>query len=169
MSTDVLRFEPRDEREQQAVGELLALTLVDNGIVYLQGDLGAGKTTLVRGFLRGLGYQGNVKSPTYTLIEPYSVAGRAICHLDLYRLADPEELEYLGIRDLLAERATLLIEWPEQGAGALPEADLQVAIAYQESGRLVLFSASTRSGEEHLERLQRLAESRGVIIPTATN
>ena len=89
-------------------------------IVYLKGDLGAGKTTLVRGFLRGLGYKGTVKSPTYTLIEPYRIAGKSICHLDLYRLADAEELEYLGVRDLLQEETVLLIEWPERGEGVLP-------------------------------------------------
>jgi tRNA threonylcarbamoyladenosine biosynthesis protein TsaE len=89
-------------------------------LVTLQGDLGTGKTTLVRGLLRGRGYQGPVRSPTFTLVEPYDVVDGRVYHLDLYRLGDGEELEYLGLRDMLAEPALLLIEWPERGAGWLP-------------------------------------------------
>lgn len=156
MSTETGWFEPADEDEQQLLGKALALTLDDNPIIYLQGDLGAGKTTLVRGFLRALGHQGTVKSPTYTLIEPYEIAGRTVCHLDLYRLADPDELEYLGIRDLLAEHAALLIEWPEQGAGALPQADLRIQIEHRAEGRLVGIHAGTSRGMTQLQRLRGL-------------
>ncbi len=96
--------------------------------VHLEGDLGAGKTTLVRGALRALGHRGPVKSPTYTLIEPYEVGGTRLYHLDLYRLSDPGELEYLGLRELLAEPAWVFIEWPEHGRPWLPPADLRLSI-----------------------------------------
>ncbi len=109
------------------------------GVVFLRGDLGAGKTTLVRGLLRGLGHEGPVRSPTYTLIEPYEVAGQRLYHLDLYRLGDPEELEFLGLRDLLDGEALLLVEWPERGAGVLPEPELIIDIAHAPPGRRIRF------------------------------
>jgi tRNA threonylcarbamoyladenosine biosynthesis protein TsaE len=120
---------------QEDLGRCLALCAPRPFVVYLEGDLGAGKTTLVRGFLRGLGHAGNVKSPTFTLIEPYDVPSGPVFHLDLYRLADPEELEYLGLRDLLGERSVLLVEWPERGEGSLPSADLRIAIEHRDSAR----------------------------------
>jgi len=104
-------------------------------VVYLHGDLGAGKTTLVRAWLRALGYEGTVKSPTYGLIETYQIEGVAIAHLDLYRLSDPEELEFLGIRDLSAETDLMLIEWPEKGHGLLPKSDLEILLEYAGDGR----------------------------------
>lgn len=107
------------------------------GLVFLRGDLGAGKTTLVRGLLRGLGHVGPVRSPTYTLIEPYEVAGQRLYHLDLYRLGDPEELEFLGLRDLLDGEGLLLVEWPDRGAGVLPSPDLIIDIAHVPPGRRV--------------------------------
>jgi tRNA threonylcarbamoyladenosine biosynthesis protein TsaE len=122
-------------------------------IVYLEGDLGAGKTTLVRGFLRGLGYRGNVKSPTFTILEPYELGDRAVYHLDLYRLADPGELEYLGLRDLLAQDATLLIEWPEHGRGMLPDADITVNIGYRNEGRSLDIRSCSTKGERLLGSL----------------
>ncbi len=100
------------------------------GIILLNGDLGAGKTTLVRGLLRHLGYQGVVKSPTYTLVEPYEINGRHIYHFDLYRLGDPEELEYMGGRDYWDENSLCLIEWAEKAQGYLPEADLSITIQH---------------------------------------
>jgi len=103
-------------------------------IIALEGELGAGKTTLVGGILRSYGVTGPVRSPTYTLIEPYETPSRAIYHLDLYRLTDPDEVEPLGIRDLLAGSALLLIEWPSRAAGSIPAADLQVDIAYPPTG-----------------------------------
>lgn len=140
-------IEAADEAAQLAVGARLAAAVRSvrpegGGVIHLRGDLGAGKTTLVRGVLRGLGHRGPVRSPTYTLVEPYDAVDPPVRHLDLYRLGDPEELEYLGLRDLLGERALLLIEWPERGAGALPAADLEVAIAHAGGGRRLVLRAS---------------------------
>lgn len=118
-------------------------------VIALEGELGAGKTTLVGGFLKALGFQGHARSPTYTLIEPYELAGRSVYHLDLYRLTDPHEVEALGLRDLLRPRAVFLIEWPERGAGMLPAFDLVVHIRYDEAsiGRDVLLRSHSSAGQ----------------------
>jgi tRNA threonylcarbamoyladenosine biosynthesis protein TsaE len=142
-----------DAAATEALGARLAQSLVP-AIVYLQGDLGTGKTTLTRGLLRGLGHEGRVRSPTYTLVEPYRFAGGVIYHLDLYRLADPEELEWLGLRDMLAEHALLLVEWPERGAGVLPPADLIITLEYSGSGRRVTLDAASAAGEQLLENVR---------------
>jgi len=126
-----------NEAAMMAFGGKLADDLQDGGIVLLKGDLGAGKTTLVRGLLRHLGHEGIVKSPTYTLVEPYEFEGRKVYHFDLYRLGDPEELEYMGGRDYWESGALCLIEWPEQAKGYLPEADLTIEISYQDTGRII--------------------------------
>jgi tRNA threonylcarbamoyladenosine biosynthesis protein TsaE len=128
------RFEAVDEAATLALGEELARLFATGGIVYLSGDLGAGKTTLVRGLLRALGFEGRVKSPSYGLIESYRIAGRDIHHLDLYRLGHGEEIAYLGLEDLLGEDSLLLIEWPERGEGWLPEADWRVRIEDRAGG-----------------------------------
>jgi len=119
------------------LGGKIADQFPEGGIVLLNGDLGAGKTTLVRGLLRHLGFEGIVKSPTYTLVEPYQVAGRLIYHFDLYRLGDPEELEYIGGRDYWNNNALCLIEWPEKARSYLPEADLNLTITHQGTARLI--------------------------------
>ncbi len=136
-----------DAQATRAFGKRLADCCRGGLLVFLHGDLGAGKTTLVRGFLLAAGCSGAVKSPTYTLVEPYSSQRGSFYHLDLYRLADPEELEWIGVRDLLDGEQVCLIEWPEQGAGFLPEADLHVYLAVENSGRRVSLECGTARGE----------------------
>jgi len=127
----------QNEQEMMQLGGRIADQFTKGGIVLLNGDLGAGKTTLVRGLLRHLGYQGIVKSPTYTLVEPYQFENRTVYHFDLYRLGDPEELEYIGGRDYWNSDALCLIEWPEKALGFLPEANLIVNIIYDGEARIV--------------------------------
>lgn len=136
-----------DEAATVALGESLGRMLVGGGVVYLEGTLGAGKTTLTRGVLRAFGHQGAVKSPTYTLVEPYELAGQAIYHFDLYRLGEPEELEYMGIRDYFLEHSLCIVEWPERGQGYLPLADIRVQLTVQESGRLATLTAVSDRGK----------------------
>jgi len=150
----VKRLHLRGEEAQVAFGGRLAAHLEAPCVIYLEGDLGTGKTTLVRGVLRGLGYRGSVRSPTYTLIEPYELGGFRVFHLDLYRLGDPEELEYLGLRDLLDEDSILLVEWPERGAGALPPADLLIRIAHSPPGRALEICPTGCIGERIAEVLE---------------
>lgn len=141
------------EAQQVAFGARLSAAVGDKALIFLQGDLGAGKTTLVRGFLQARGHRGNVKSPTYTLIEPYELPAGPCYHLDLYRLGDGEELEYLGLRELLAERAVVLVEWPQRGAGWLPRPDLLIEIGHQGEGRSVHLLAQTATGQNVLSVL----------------
>ena len=108
--------------------------------IHLEGDLGAGKTTLVRGFLRALGHVGAVRSPTYTLLEPYEFADLTVLHFDLYRVADPDELEYLGVREQSDDRTLWLVEWPDRGAGWLPDPELVVCLRQEGGGRRLLLS-----------------------------
>lgn len=128
-----------DEEATLQLGKSIAQQFSSGGVIFLNGDLGAGKTTFVRGFLMAFNYYGAVKSPTYTLVEPYHLASREIYHFDLYRLGDPEELEYAGCRDYFHSQALCLIEWPEKADGYLPKADLSLNLHYQDEGRLALY------------------------------
>lgn len=130
-----MQFTLTTHEAMEAWGSALSKQLSAPAIVYLNGNLGAGKTTLVRGFLRGLGHQGAVKSPTYTIVESYPFAGFECFHFDLYRMADPEELEAMGIRDYMHDKAICMIEWPERGEGVLAEADIVIDIEILEIGR----------------------------------
>ncbi len=125
-------------------------------LIALRGDLGAGKTTISRGILNGLGHSGSVKSPTYTLVEPYELPLGRVCHFDFYRLIDPEELEYMGFRDYLVEASLCLIEWPERGQGFLPNADIEIGIIQTEQGRTVNLKAGTDLGNKIILGLQEL-------------
>lgn len=128
----------------EALGAALAAGLGAGGLlVTLAGELGSGKTTLVRGLLRAVGVEGVIRSPTYTLVEPYAAGGRDVYHLDLYRIADPGELELIGIRDLLAHDALVLVEWPERGAGALPTPDLALTLAHAPEGRTIALAPAS--------------------------
>ena len=144
-----------DEERQVAFGERLGQALAWRGRLYLEGELGAGKTTLSRGILRGLGHAGAVKSPTYTLVEPYELPQGRVYHFDLYRLADPEELEFIGGRDLFADDALCIVEWPSRGAGWLPVADLTLTLLLQDCGRVAHLEAHSEHGRDVIARLSR--------------
>lgn len=149
-----------DEAGLTALAAALAPALRDGGVVHLRGDLGAGKTTFARALLRALGVGQRVKSPTYSLIESYQVAERVLHHLDLYRIADPGELEWLGLPDLADPAALLLIEWPERGGAALPPPDLIVQLDHAGARRDFRLTAATARGARWVEQgLGRAAQT----------
>ena len=158
------------EADTERLGAALAPQLRAGLVLFLHGELGAGKTTFVRGILRGLGYTGAVKSPTYTLVEPYQMGDLTIYHFDLYRLNDPEELEFLGVRDYLEGSGVCLVEWAERGAGVLPAPDVDIAIERQEERRVVRFTSRTENGAVLLHGLTTAmdggsAENAGAVFP----
>jgi tRNA threonylcarbamoyladenosine biosynthesis protein TsaE len=126
--------------DTEEFGAALWSLLPEKGVIFLQGDLGAGKTTLVRGFLRASGFSGAVKSPTFTLVEEYTLGERKIFHFDLYRLNDPEELEWMGIRDYFDQNSLCFIEWAERGTGFLPEPDMIISLTVEGLGRNIRFN-----------------------------
>jgi tRNA threonylcarbamoyladenosine biosynthesis protein TsaE len=145
-----------DEAATVEFGAALAKALVPGLAIYLHGDLGAGKTTLVRGLLHGLGYVGKVKSPTYTLVEPYEMldshaAQLNLYHFDLYRFNDDEEWEAAGFRDYFNPGSVCLIEWPEKAAHVLPEPDIEIRFNIKGTGRSVYVAAHTEHGQQCVE------------------
>jgi tRNA threonylcarbamoyladenosine biosynthesis protein TsaE len=151
--------------QTEAAGALLARAIQsvtpEKVCICLEGDLGAGKTTFARGFLRGFGHTGRVPSPTYTLVEPYDVGAYRIYHLDLYRLHDGAELEYLGISEMTDSGNILLIEWPSRAADALPTKDLEVILKVSSDGRALTLRDHSPIGAELAAAYARSAATSG--------
>ncbi len=147
------RLELPDPAATEVLGRRLAALLEPGLVIFLSGPLGAGKTCLCGAIIRALGHPGPIKSPTYTLVEPYLLRLGNVYHFDLYRLAEPEELEWLGARDYFDGGSLCLIEWPERGAGWLPPPDLVLAFAVVDGGRRLEASAGTARGQALLARL----------------
>ena len=142
------------EKATEQFGARLVNVLEGSGIVFLSGDLGAGKTTLCRGVLRALDYTGAVKSPTFTLVEPYELPGHSVYHFDLYRLSDPDELNYLGVDEYFTSQALCLIEWSEKGLGLLPKPDLEIEMrVIGDTSRRLLIQSGSEKGERAMARL----------------
>jgi tRNA threonylcarbamoyladenosine biosynthesis protein TsaE len=141
-----------DAEAQEACGMAFARALNGHAVVYLQGDLGAGKTTFTRGVLRAFGHQGAVKSPTYTLVEPYELASCTVFHFDLYRLNDPEELELMGIREYCRPDSLLMVEWPDRGYPFLPASDVVITIRGSGEGREIVLQAHSPKGQLILQQ-----------------
>lgn len=137
-----------DEAATVAFGQTLAKACNGHGLLTLSGNLGTGKTTLSRGLIQSYGHKGAVKSPTYTLVEPYEIGLLRIYHFDLYRMEDPEELEFIGLRDYLAEDALVIIEWPEKAAGVLPVPDVEFTLGIENKGRVISWIARTELGKQ---------------------
>jgi len=161
MPVDSSEFALADESATARLGEALARAVESNApaiartglVVALAGDLGAGKTSVVRAMLRALGVTGTVRSPTFTLVEPYVVSSLNFYHFDFYRLADPEEFSFAGFRDMFGPASVCLIEWPDKAAGSLPQADLRIALRVAGEGRHASVAAATELGAACLQRI----------------
>lgn len=159
--TDLAQFSFENEAEMLQFGSRLASlfreTLNQNAeaalVVYLNGELGAGKTTLTRSIVQSFGYVGNVKSPTYTLVEEYALSPYALYHFDLYRLADPEELEFMGIRDYFRAQTICLLEWASRGKGMIPNADIVIQIDYADQGRRLSLLPKSPLGQQIVAKI----------------
>jgi tRNA threonylcarbamoyladenosine biosynthesis protein TsaE len=145
--------ELKDEEALLCFGQGLAACLMPGLVIELRGELGAGKTTLSRAIIQFLGHEGAVKSPTYTLVEPYEHIQPPVYHFDLYRIADPDELHYLGVEAYFNERSICLVEWPERAADLLPEADIVITLEHAVPGRRVSVNACSDKGRAVLECL----------------
>ena len=150
------------------LGAALAHCRPERGVIHLVGDLGAGKSTLARALLRALGVLGTIRSPTYTLVERYAVPGGEAAHLDLYRLADASELDFLALDELESAASLWLVEWPERGDGHLPPADLIVRLAVCGSGRDVQLDATGSAGAAWLDRLSDCLRAGPLAAVSAT-
>jgi tRNA threonylcarbamoyladenosine biosynthesis protein TsaE len=151
----------KDSSETELLGALLWQVLPEKCLVFLSGDLGAGKTTLIRGLLRAAGHSGVVRSPTYSLVEEYRLAERNVFHFDLYRLKDPEELEWMGMSDYLNQSSLCCIEWPQMGDGFLPKADVTIDIVVQADARLIEINILAQEVEN---KLQDLWKNKDILI-----
>ncbi len=139
------------------LGQLLAQAKPSHAVLYLHGEIGAGKSTLARALLRELGVTGPIKSPTYTLIERYSLGKGEAAHLDLYRIASASELDFLGLDEVAENTLLWLVEWPERGQGSLPKADVVLQLDAQAEGRLASLQAQSETGAAWLARLSKMA------------
>ncbi|AYM88246.1 MULTISPECIES: tRNA (adenosine(37)-N6)-threonylcarbamoyltransferase complex ATPase subunit type 1 TsaE [Pseudoalteromonas] len=148
-----------DEIATVAMGNKVAAIIEQGAVIYLHGDLGAGKTTFTRGVVQGFGHTGKVKSPTYTLVEPYELTRANVYHFDLYRLGDPEELEYMGIRDYFSEQAICIVEWPEKGGEFIPVPDLDITLSYVGDERKIVINSASERGIAIVEKLTNLNPS----------
>jgi tRNA threonylcarbamoyladenosine biosynthesis protein TsaE len=149
-----LKVELPDERATLALGAVLATTLEPGLMVYLRGELGAGKTTVIRGLLRALGHHGIVRSPTYTLVEVYAVSRLDLHHFDFYRFQDSREWIDAGFRESFNGRNVSLIEWPERAGGLLPPADVEIALELHGTGRSAVLTSSSIRGQKCLALLE---------------
>lgn len=162
MISVIIMISLKDEKTTENLARVLAKLAFPGAVIFLKGELGTGKTTFVRYFLRGLGFSGSVKSPTYTLVEEYDFAWGAVYHFDLYRLSHPGELEFIGIQEYFTESALALVEWPERGKGVLRDPDLQLHFTMNEDqggqARQVLIEAYSDRGRKLFEALTKIQE-----------
>jgi len=142
-----------DDIATVTMGNRIAAIIEQGAVIYLHGDLGAGKTTFTRGIVQGFGHTGKVKSPTYTLVEPYELERANVYHFDLYRLGDPEELEYMGIRDYFSAQAICVVEWPEKGGEFIPVPDLNITLSYVGDERNIVINSASERGSVIIEKL----------------
>ena len=151
--TRSFEFHLTDEIATVTMGNRVADITEQGAVIYLHGDLGAGKTTFTRGVVQGFGHTGKVKSPTYTLVEPYELERANVYHFDLYRLGDPEELEYMGIRDYFSADAICVVEWPEKGGEFIPVPDLDITLSYVGNERKIVINSASERGIAIVEKL----------------
>ncbi len=155
-----LNYFLNDENDTVTFGILLSKVVKPNTTIFLEGSLGVGKTTLTRGFVQELGYEGIVKSPTFTLVEEYTFKDFVVYHFDLYRLIAPEELEFMGVRDYFKPNSIRLIEWPSKGKGYIPEHDIRIYLEYVSVSRKITITSYSQQGDEELKALEP-------IVPTS--